>query len=167
MNTRQRKKHKKLRLNIQANDRIKSWLPILETDRDWDYTFLEIILKHKLSRMSQCIAKDKCLGNHKRVVRAINYAVYLLDRIQGNIDSLRLNEEFRLRWGDIKVEFERVAQDRYRLMKTYYSKATTEEERQQADEESAENYRLAEEKVVELYDRLFKHMNKYWRSWWS
>ena len=167
MNNRQRKKHKKLRQAIQANERIKSWLPILEADRDWDYAFLEIILKHKLSRMAACIAKDKYLDNSQRVVRTINYAVYLLDRIKGNVDSLRLNEEFRVKWGDIKVEFEKVEQERYRIMKTYYSKATTEEERQQADKESAENYKQAEEKVVELYDRLFKHMNKYWRGWWS
>jgi hypothetical protein len=167
MNTRQRKKHKKLRLTIQANERIKSWLPILEADRDWDYAFLEIILKHKLSRMSTCIAKDKCLDNYNRVVKTLNYAVYLIDRIQCNVDSLRLNEEFRLKWGDIKVEFEKVGGERYRIMKTYYSKANTEEERLQADVECSENYKLAEEKVVKLYDRLFKHMNKYLRSWWS
>jgi hypothetical protein len=167
MNTRQRKKHKKLRMTIQANDRIKSWLPILEADRDWDYVFLETILKHKLSRMSAYIAKDRMLANYKRVVRTLNYAVYLIDRIQNNEDSQRLNEEFRLKWGDIKVEFEKVEQERYRIMKTYYSKAKTEEERLQADAECSENYKQAEEKVVELYDRLFKHMNKYLRSWWS
>jgi hypothetical protein len=167
MNHRQAKKSKKLKKAIQANKRIEDWLPILEADRDWDYQFLETILKHKLSRMSACIAKAKCLANHKRVVRTINYAVYLLDRIQGNVDSLQLNEEFRLKWGDIKVEFEKVTEERYRLMKTYYSKATTEEERLQADEESTENYKKAEEKVVKLYKRLFEHMNKYWRGWWS
>lgn len=167
MKHRQAKKRKKLRQAIQTNTRIESWLPILEADRDWDYQFLEIILKHKLSRMSACIANDKYLDNNKRVVRTLNYAVYLLDRIQNNEDSKRLNEEFRLKWGDIKVEFEKVEQERYRIMKTYYSKANTEEERLQADEECSENYKLADEKVVKLYDRLFKHTNKYWRRWWS
>ena len=167
MNTRQRKKHKKLRLNLQTTERIKSWIPILESDRDWDYQFLEIILKHKLSRMVACIAKDKELENHKRVVRTINYAIYLLDRLNDNVDSEKLNEEFRAKWGDIKFTFENLEGTKFRVMNSTYTKANTPEEHEQAEADSRENYDRAAKKIDELYGRLFKHMNKYWRRWWS
>lgn len=167
MNTRQRKKHKKLRLNIQANERIKSWLPILEADRDWDHQFLENMLAFKLKRMAKYIDDKGILENTNRVVRTINYAIYLLDRLNDNVDSEKLNEEFRAKWGDIKFEFEELEGKKYRVMKYTYTKAKTPEEHEQAEADSRENYNMAAKKIDELYARLFRHMNKYWRRWWS
>lgn len=167
MKHRQRKKNKKLRLKMQANERIQSWLPILEADRDWDYAYLENILSFKLRRMAKEIDDKDILENTDRVVRTINYAVYLLDRLKNNIDSERLNEEFRAKWGDIKFEFEELEGTKYRVMRSTYTKAKTPEEHEQAEADSIENYKLAEKKINELYARLFRHMGKYWRSWWS
>ena len=167
MKHRQRKKNKKLRLRMQANERIKSWLPVLEADRDYDYYFLEIIIKHKLKKMAEHITKGAYFDNYQRVVRTINYAVYLIDRIHSNVESKRLNEEFRAKWGDIKVTFEEVEGSKYKALRFHYSKVKTPEEQELAETESGVNYAMAEKKINELYARLFRHMGKYLRGWWT
>lgn len=167
MKYRQAKKNKKLKKAIQANNRINDWLPILEADRDWDYTFLEYILAFKLKRMAKVIGEDKNLLYAKRTGRSIQYAVYLLDRIHSRVDEIKFNDEFREKWGNIKIEFVNLEGNKFKIMKSTYTKAKTPEEHEQAEADSRENYNMAAKKIDELYARLFRHMGKYWRRWWS
>lgn len=40
----------------------KEWRRILDEDRDWDYTYLFIILKHKLERMSKAFKSENAVA---------------------------------------------------------------------------------------------------------
>lgn len=42
----------------------KEWREIIEKDRDWDFVFLLIILKHKLERMSKAFNSEKAIALH-------------------------------------------------------------------------------------------------------
>ena len=56
------------------------WFPIIWQDRDWDWTYLVIMLEHKLAG----IEKQLEIGNHtywKKDWKRVHYAKLLCDRI--------------------------------------------------------------------------------------
>ena len=141
---------------------------MLEADRDWDYEFLERILAFKLKRMAKVIGEDERIICNKRIGRSINYAIYLLDRIHNRVDETKFNDEFHEKWGAIKFEFEKMSDNnRYSLMKTTYSKVKTPEEHEQAEEDSMLCHQKCMDKLDDLYERLFRHIGKNIRRWWS
>lgn len=167
MNYRQAKKSKKLKKAIQANKRINDWLPLLEADRDWDYTFLEHILAFKLKCMAKAIGEDKNIMCAKRIGRSIQYAVYLLDRIHSRVDETKFNDEFHEKWGAIKFEFDRVDGTKFTVMRCEYSKVKTPEDHEQAEADSMLCHQKCVDKLDDLYERLFRHIGKNIRRWWS
>jgi hypothetical protein len=172
MNSRKRQKHRKTKVKIQTANRIKDWLPLLKEDRDYDYGFLEDIIIFKLKRMSKCIRRNQLVTDHNTICRRIDYAVYLFERIKSQYDTELYKKEFNDKWGDTKYSFEEIIAEKadkrkYRIMKTTYSKANTPELHEQAETDSRKMYLDIAAKEDELYDRLFKHLGKYWRTLWD
>lgn len=58
-----------------------SWIPVLWDDRDYDYLFLYIVIKHKLERMRRHHEKDKIIADWKEVADQIGIAIDCLDRL--------------------------------------------------------------------------------------
>jgi hypothetical protein len=172
MNSRKRQKHRKTKVKIQTANRIKDWLPLLKEDRDYDYGFLEDMIIFKLKRMSKCIRRNQLVTDHNTICRRIDYAVYLFERIKSQYDTELYKKEFNDKWGDTKYSFEEIIAEkadkrRYKALKVSYSKANTPELHELAETDSREMYEKSAKKEDELYDRLFKHLGKYWRTLWD
>jgi len=56
------------------------WLPILWKDRDWDYCFLVVILKTKLTHMKKYMEKSPHV-DHKNNLFYINICIKLIDKL--------------------------------------------------------------------------------------
>lgn len=57
------------------------WLPIIWKDRDWDWTFLMIILSFKLKNMSELHEKYSVYKDYKKRSHDLKTASILADRI--------------------------------------------------------------------------------------
>ena len=169
MNRRKRQKHKNTKIKIETANRVKDWLPLLKEDRDYDYAFLETIMAFKLKRMSKCIRRNQLVTNHNAICRRIDYAVYLIERIQSNHDAKLYSKEFRDKWGDSRYSFQDTVSDKtiYSTMSVSYSKADTPELHKLAEADSKKMHEKKHKKEDELYARLFRHLSKYWRTLWD
>lgn len=145
-----------------------AWAPLLWKDRDWDYDFLERIVAFKMSRMADCIESNNIIEGNKRVARQLRYAVYLLDRIDSNIDAERAAEIFHDKWGEPEYSFVPVEEPvKGSRMVTTYPYVTNEEQEKQNHLDFLEMVITSDDKRNELYRRFFKHWATYHRNWWD
>ena len=84
----------------QFTDRMRNiryWLPVIWGDRDWDWWYLVVILRHKLAALNNEMAHDKVSKN-------IHLCVLLCDRIMDEsryIDKAQARQDFFRRRADI------------------------------------------------------------------
>jgi len=138
------------------------WLPTIWRDRDWDYVYLLIIMRKKMSLMEKFFASDKALtANHKEVANNIKECREILDRlIEDNYIEDRY-EKYYERWGhpELKVEDGK--------LEIYYKNVITEEdERTRKDEFRNLVIREMEGKENDK-NLLFEKMAQSITSWWD
>lgn len=61
-----------------------SYAPLIYKDRDWDYSYLDIMIKFKLKRMSKILTKNNRHTCTEQNVKQINFCIKLLDRLEAN-----------------------------------------------------------------------------------
>lgn len=66
---------------IETIKRLIGWLPILWEDRDFDYAYILIILKYKLTRTRKCIVKNNIIENIEGLEEQIKKCEETLDRL--------------------------------------------------------------------------------------
>lgn len=158
----------KIREFFRSISRVVAWLPILWKDRDWDYYYLEQILKFKLRRMADCIESNALIVGYSRVVKQIRYAVYLIDRVQQDVDQTKEFGKFQEKWGKPEYSFKPSPRGKgYSQLVTTYPKGTTPELHGQADSDYIQMMRRVADKEEELHERLYNHIRKYVRGWWD
>jgi len=138
------------------------WLPTIWRDRDWDYVYLLIIMRKKMSLMEKFFASDKALtADHKKIANSIKKCREILDRlIEDNYIEDRY-EEYYERWGhpELKVEDGK--------LEIYYKNVITEEdERTRKDEFRNLVIREMEGKENDK-NLLFEKMAQSITSWWD
>jgi hypothetical protein len=144
------------------------YVPFLWKDRDWDYGFLEQMLMIKLNRMAKNIESNDYIESSKRVAKQIRYAVYLLERIRSNYDLNAAIAKHEAKWG-VSYRTHKVHEKNpeYYVWEVHYPNAVTEELKQEAHKDIDAAYRYIAKKESELYDRLFKHLRRYWTGFWD
>lgn len=149
-------------------ERLITYVPFLWRDRDWDYGFLEELMLIKLKRMAHRIKENNIIESSDRVAKQINYAVYLLERIRSGQDLNEAVAKHEAKWGKSYRTFETSKKNpEYRVWAIHYPNAVTEELKEQAYKEITDAYKAVMEKESELYDRLFRHLRKYWCGFWD
>lgn len=75
--------------------RIKSWLPILWNDEEWDYTYLFRIMRFKISRMRKEIEKNGRHVGYEKQVEEMKIAEFVLNRLAEHDFYFDNNERFK------------------------------------------------------------------------
>ena len=158
----------KIRNTLTGIKNLVAWAPLIWKDRDWDYGFLEEILKFKLTRMAKCIIDNDIIEGKYRVEKQIKYALYLMERIDSNYDLKEADKKLEAKWGKTVYSWEPVeGPPKASRLRIRYPKAETEEMRKQASDEHYEAYMEVSAKEAEIYERLYRHIGKYIRGWWD
>ena len=128
------------------------WLPTIWNDRDWDYSYLFILLEFKLYGI-----KKEMERMNDAQSESVEYALKLLRRI--NSDPYQeiafMFEEDR--WGKTTyIDFER-----------YKEKAITEEDKRLARADFRRRCNLDEYLEEQDIEILFKHLKKHIQYWWT
>jgi hypothetical protein len=61
--------------------KIIQYIPLLWEDKDWDYTYILILLQYKLARTRRCIVGNEVISDRYRVAKQIRTCELLLDRL--------------------------------------------------------------------------------------
>ena len=138
------------------------WLPTIWRDRDWDYVYLFLILRKKLSLMEKFFASDKALtANHKEVANNIKECREILDRlIEDNYLAEKYDKHYE-KWGqpEFNIEGEN-------LEITYKNVKTEEDEITMRKEFRELAIKEMEEKENDK-NLLFEKMAQSITSWWD
>lgn len=67
-----------------------TWFPVIWNDRQWDYTFIFIVLKRKLELMKDLFENDAYTEKAPEVVDKLKRCIILLDRLSD--DSIYFDE---------------------------------------------------------------------------
>ena len=148
------------------------WFPIIWTDRNWDFCYIEYILKKKLEIMIKTF--EKC-NNHegtKQYVKEMKQCVRLIDRIHN--DDYGYITKHDEKWGEGRINFE-PAFDRNSgdidpnfVQATFYRpNVHNPEQKEQERLESLEAYRKEEAQKKNDYKALFGIISKRIEYWWD
>ncbi len=147
-----------LKVFVKDCKRIIRWLPTLWHDRDYDYSYILIILKKKIQFQREYI------GKHDRHVRAqsdcknMRIAEILIDRILKD-DYIKVQRaELEEKWGQLEFGGPRGL---------YRTKVITEKDREQELKDSRRMYDHDDYMMNQDLDYLFKHLRKHIRYWWD
>lgn len=83
--------------------RLRDYLPLLWSDRDWDWIFIVRLLKLKLERTSAALAKGHLVCSPKRAVE-IKRLAYLLDRIIKDEYNDYYYAQVEKKYGDLEMK---------------------------------------------------------------
>ena len=140
------------------------WLPVVWRDRHWDYHFLYVILRHKLTGMYKALSNSNGIGANKQA-KHIKYAIYLLDRlirddVYGEYRNTAFKEHDR-KWGELDVSLNDDG-----TLKFSRPNVLTEDDAVQERKEYRRCMRLSDYLEKQDLEQLFGIMMKYMRYWW-
>lgn len=58
-----------------------NWLPILRSDEQWDYMFLEKVILHKLKLMRKFYESDQSYSSPDKTIKELNITIEALERL--------------------------------------------------------------------------------------
>jgi len=138
------------------------WLPTIWRDRDWDYVYLLIIMRKKMSLMEKFFASDKALtADHKKVANSIKECREILDRlIEDNYLAEKYDKHYE-KWGqpEFNIEGENLG--------ITYKNVKTEEDEITMREEFRELVIKEMEEKENDKNLLFEKMAQSITSWWD
>lgn len=146
-----------------------AYAPILWYDQDWDYGFFLSLIKFKLQRMAKHAREHGCIVSSPIQAKQMQYAVFLIDRIQKNEYADAGIAAHDKKWGEFVFNTEPTEDPRLRRVDMYNMKAREmgEEAEKQCDKERYAIYTAADAAREKDLDRLFKHIRKYLLRWWD
>jgi hypothetical protein len=151
------------------------WFPVIWKDRQWDHTYLFIIMRKKLVMMRDLFNSDRAIaeGSKKRA-KEMDECIVILDRI---IDDFcygrKCYDAIDEKYGKTRYGFEPSYDssgeytDKYCQMTFFRMYADTPEKQQEASEMFKRCMEVEEEERKDDYDKLFKLLNKNVRGWWD
>ena len=147
------------------------YIPTLWEDRDWDYNYILTLLKYKLQRTRNEIARG--CGDDEQWIKPrtaeIDEALRLIDKILENNFVEEEQKAHKEKYGNIKIEFgSRNEKTSTVSSEIYYEKYRENEQLQkEASSENMKIYQLEEERIEKAYDDLFNYLSKNMRKWWD
>ena len=150
---------------------VKLWQysPLLWNDRDYDYNYILLMLKYKISRTRKCILTNDIIVNNKKYAKQMKVVEDIIDRITESPYHDEAFVEMEAKWGkNIWFEQSRLFHDckhSVRMMSRY-------------EKENGSNKKLVRRDVVKAYkketrleqkdwNKLWKLLNKNLRFWWD
>jgi hypothetical protein len=137
-----------------------TWFKIIWKDRNWDYLFIFIILRHKLHLMEKSIRENE---NHTEATRdadQIKECVDILDRLVDDVYFDLAYKEYEEKWGEIAFKLEN------NQLSTASPKAQTpeehEEERHDFKNATMKESILKEKDINKLFNLLKKNIQNWW-----
>ncbi len=143
------------------------WLPIIWSDRQWDFWFIYEILHKKLSLMEHFIRKYGYHVRSEQDADNIKKCVLLLKRLKDDDYHENAFKQHKEKWGELKFNFRK--SDKANLSKLHIVQDNVETEKDKIQERK--DFKAACEREDFLkqqdLDLLFNLMNKHIRTWWD
>jgi len=147
--------------------RLLRWLPIIWNDQDWDYGFLYVILRHKLSMMAEFFASDlPHLEGAREVEDQLNYCIHLIDRITTYNYYEEYDREHKEMWGEKHMDFVDIDDDLCEVVMRY-ERDLTDEEYEIAEEMARINSVRAVNDKERDRNKLFQFISDHIEGWWD
>lgn len=77
------------------------WFKVIWNDRNWDYHYIFVILRHKLNLMEKAIRNNNNHTEAERDADQIKECVEILDRLINDVYFDLAYEEYHKKWGEI------------------------------------------------------------------
>ncbi len=136
---------------------------------DYDYHFILDLLRFKLRRCKLEMQQSGFIEGNKRYARQIAYAEMLLELLLQNDLCSKEWAAHEEKYGELHFSFEKAASElkTYPMGAVYRDKVFTAKQYKAEREESMVIYDLENIRRQDAWDRLFKHLAKYMRGWWT
>jgi hypothetical protein len=147
------------------------WFPIIWTDRDWDYSNILNVLKHKIRFTRECIDKHGLHMDKDNTAKNMKIAEFLLQRLIDDDYYKYQNEQHIKKWGHITFGKNRrgniSADNKWSDCGMSRENIKSQKDYEQELKESRRMYTHSDymRKQDEIY--LFNHIRKYYTSWWN
>ena len=143
------------------------WLPILWSDRDWDYNYLLRVLIHKLNGMERLFREHGRLENSEEVANEIQSVVHDLSIVEGGLLDQAAYAEHERKWGEVSFEYLPTNNQEFFELRMNYPSAITQK---QVEEAQADLMRLAKQADEDTFNLLldaFTRMGEQLQEWWD
>ena len=143
------------------------WLPILWSDRDWDYNYLLRVLIHKLNGMERLFREHGRLETSEEVANEIQSVVHDLSIVEGGLLDQAAYAEHERKWGEVSFEYLPTNNQEFFELRMNYPSAITQK---QAEEAQADLMRLAKQADEDTFNLLldaFTRMGEQLQEWWD
>jgi hypothetical protein len=157
-----------IKYKIRGIKNIFIWTPILIEDRQWDHTFVLMILKKKFELMEKYFLK---YGHHvgsNKDAKNIRFAINLLDKLIKDDYMENAFIPHKKKYGEGKMIFKNIPNSKSsELLIEYDVKTNTLKEKEQERQlflkcSKQEDYLRKQDLEI-----LFKHLHKHLFSWWD
>lgn len=159
----------KIRQFFDGMSNLRYYFKVIWNDRDWDWTFLLLLMHKKMHKMSEYQKHHGISVNHERYAKELLIASELCRRLSGDHDYDKYQRKKHTeKWGELKTSS--TPSETYKGMYTLhfnYEKAKTEYDQRKASEENSEIFKYEEQRIQFELDYLFNLMNKKIRTWWD
>lgn len=145
-----------------------SWFPIIWKDRNWDYWFIYVILRHKLHLMEQNIRRYGHHTTSDKDADKIKVCVLLLDRLINDDYHENVYYQYYKRWGHPEMVFQEFTKNsKLGELLFRYPNVKNEEDDKLRHAQYLSKGQLSEALKKQDLDLLFKIMNKHIQTWWD
>ncbi len=145
---------------------IRYWLPVIWSDRDWDYNFLLIILAHKLRSIQDFFESDKTILSYEHCKKAAGNArecAMLAERLIEYTSQNAAFAEHETKWGKSEL----IIDDETHEIHFIYKSFPDRESSIKASKELRELLDKAQEQEEKDKKDLFSNLNENLYSWWD
>lgn len=144
------------------------WIPIIWRDRDWDHTFLYIILQFKLSNMEKYLRKHGHSVNAEKDAHRIKICVTLLKRLLNDEYHDAVFKKHDEKWGELKFNWIEL-KDKPEFSELKIKRPNVITEKDEKTERNEYNRLMQVENNLKQQDieYLFETIKKYHQGWWD
>jgi hypothetical protein len=149
-----------------------NWFKLIWFDRDWDYYFLQQIIKFKIKRMIKHITKYNSHTEWKRDVKSMQFVVDCLERIEKDDYRKKLLDRHEEIYGELTTKstphtFDKNGKPLLYSMDFGYKKSDTEVMKQMARDDWFKIHNMAKNDKQRDYRLFGKALGKYIQHWWD
>ena len=147
---------------------LRRWFTVIWTDRNYDFYFIFVILRHKLYLTQKHIRNHDIHVHAERDADRMKLCVLLLDRlIKDDYHEMAFKNHDK-KWGDIELKTKPTKEnpDLYSV-DFHRDNIKTPEDREQERKEFNNAYEHEQYLIQQDLDLLFNTMRKHIREWWD
>lgn len=137
------------------------WFKVIWNDRNWDYHYIFVILRHKLNLMEKAIRNNNNHTEAERDADQIKECVEILDRLINDVYFDLAYKEYEEKWGELQF---RVENNQLKINKpNVQTPEEHEEERHDFKNATMKEHVMKENDI----HKLFALMRNNIQGWWD